>query len=91
MILAKKRTLEAYEELRDKFEKDAELIGKRFNNVVKEQRKKFILDEEKMKRQAEDNKTCKEKNDKDKSQAKDNKNYSEKNDKAPIWIDNVFY
>jgi hypothetical protein len=36
MILAKKRTLEAYEELRDKFEKDAELIGKRFNNVVKE-------------------------------------------------------
>jgi len=44
-----------------------------------------------MKRQAEDNKTCKEKNDKDKRQAKDNKNYSEKNDKAPIWIDNVFY
>ena len=36
MILAKERTLEAYEELRDEFEKDAELIGKRFNDVVKE-------------------------------------------------------
>jgi hypothetical protein len=55
MILAKKRTLEEYEELREKFIKNAELIGKRFNNVVKEQHRKFILDEEKMKRQAEDN------------------------------------
>ena len=74
MILAKKRTLEAYEELREKFIKNAELIGKRFNNVVKEQHRKFILDEEKMKRQAEDNETYREEND----------------GKAPIWIDNAF-